>query len=136
MQTVEAFCRAWTSAELHADADTLEQLLADDFVGVGPLGFTLPKQAWLDRHRSGDMRYETYGLDEVDTRARDGSVAVVTARQRARGSYRGQPTPEELRATVVLVPARDRWQLLGVHLSLIAGTPGAPPPPVAPGDRT
>jgi ketosteroid isomerase-like protein len=97
---------------------------------VGPLGFTLPKAAWLARHEDGDLTYDSYDLDEVQMRVH-GNAAVVTARQVARGSYRGNPTPEALRATLTLVDEGDRWRLAGIHMSFIAGTPGAPPVPAA-----
>jgi ketosteroid isomerase-like protein len=35
--------RRWADAERAGDADALEQLLADDFLLVGPLGFMLDK---------------------------------------------------------------------------------------------
>jgi hypothetical protein len=65
---------------------------------------------------------------------------VVTARQVAKGAFMGNPTPEQIRATLSLVhdgAADADWQIAGIHMSFIAGTPGAPPlpgpPPGAPG---
>ena len=57
---------------------------------------------------------------------------MVTARQAARGTYRGNPTPEAVRATLTLVKGDDRWRMAGIHMSFIAGTPGAPPIPGPP----
>jgi hypothetical protein len=39
--------------------------LTSDFAGIGPLGFILPRRAWLARHRSADLRYDRFGLTEV-----------------------------------------------------------------------
>jgi ketosteroid isomerase-like protein len=133
MSQIDEFLTRWTDAERTADVGTLDTMLTDDFVGVGPLGFTLPKPAWLGRHQSGDLTYETYGLEEVDTRVH-GDAALVTARQVAKGAFMGNPTPEQIRATLALVRddgAAD-WQLAGIHMSFIAGTPGAPPLPGPP----
>ena len=118
----------WTTAERDPDISALEEKLTDDFLGVGPLGFTLPKDAWLARHRAGDLKYETFGLDDRLVRSY-GDVAVVTARHTATGTYQGHPLPADLRATLVIVHQANAWRLAGIHMSFIAGTPGAPPIP-------
>ena len=135
MQTVTNFLDEWTAAERTGDAAGLDRLLTDDFVGVGPFGFQLPKPAWLARHAPGELHYETFDLDEVDVR-RHGDTAVVVARQTGKGDYQGTPVPEAARASLVLVGDDDRWRLAGLHLSFIAGTPGAPPLPGAAAGRT
>ncbi len=125
---VTVFLSAWCDAERTRDTAFLDAHLADDFVGVGPVGFTLPKSAWLARHQGDDLRYETFGLDEVSVR-RYGPVAVVTARQDAIGAYQGTPTPQVLRNTFVLVDPDAGWRIAQIHMSFVAGTPGAPGPP-------
>jgi ketosteroid isomerase-like protein len=134
MQATEEFLSEWAAAEGAGDARTLETLLADGFTAVGPMGFILPKQAWLARHRSGDLSYQEFGLDEVQARPVGPDAAVVTARSNSRGSFQGHPVPESLRATLVLASSAGRWQLAAIHMSFIAGTPGAPPIP-GPGGR-
>ena len=136
MSEIDDFLTRWTEAERTADTGALATMLTDDFLGVGPLGFALPKPAWIGRHRGGDLTYETYDLDEVDARVH-GDAAVVTARQVAKGAFQGNPTPEQIRATLTLVhdrPADEDWHIAGIHMSFIAGTPGAPPLPGPPSD--
>jgi ketosteroid isomerase-like protein len=128
MTAIDTFLDNWTAAERAGDAAALDTYLTDDFLGVGPLGFTLPKPAWLGRHGPDAMSYETYGLDEQQVRTYS-DTAVVTARQTAKGTYQGNPVPEVLRATLVLVHESDTWRLATIHMSFIAGTPGAPPMP-------
>src|SRR4051794_34900709 len=132
MQTIDEFLDVWTTAEREGDADTLDRILTDDFVGVGPLGFVLPKPAWLGRYRAGGMHYDRFDLDEVQTRVLD-RTAVVVARQNQDGSAQGHPVPEAARATLVLNADGDAWRLAALHLSFIAGTRGAPPMPGADG---
>jgi ketosteroid isomerase-like protein len=127
MQTIDEFLDVWSTAERNGDADTLDRILTDDFVGVGPLGFVLPKPAWVGRYRGG-MHYDRFELDEVQTHVHDRS-AVVVVRQNQEGAAQGHPVPEAARATLVLDAQDDAWRLAAIHLSFIAGTRGAPPLP-------
>ena len=128
---IEGFLAEWTAAERSGDAAALDKLLADDFTGVGPLGFTLSKQDWLDRHAAGDLTYRTFELADIAVR-RYGDAAVVIAQQSAAGAYRGREVPGDLRVTLVVTDASGSRQLASAHMSFIAGTPGAPPVPGRP----
>ena len=132
MQAIEEFLTTWAAAEQAGDTATLETQLTDGFTAVGPLGFILTKQAWLARHRHGDLTYQAFSLSEVNARTA-GGAAIVTARNHTRGSYQGHPIPEAVRATLILVSDAGSWKLAAIHLSFIAGTPGAPPIPGAGG---
>jgi ketosteroid isomerase-like protein len=116
----------WTAAEMSGDANTIGELLADDFTAFGPLGFALSKKDWLERHKAGALEYETFALEELEFRRYDG-VAVATARETGTCTYNGHPVPGELRVTIVLTDQAGAWQLALIHMSFIAGTPGAPP---------
>ncbi len=132
MQTIDTFLADWAAAEAGGDAAALDTLLTDDFTAVGPLGFVLPKQAWLARHRpGGGLRYQSFTLAEVQTRRLGDDVAVVCARNDQPGSFEGHPIPEAVRATLVLTRADGRWRMAATHLSFIGGTAGAPPMPGA-----
>jgi len=128
--SIDSFLGQWSAAEQAGDTGQLDALLTSDFASIGPLGFILPRQAWLARHRSGDLRYDSFGLTEVEARVY-GHAAVVTARNNTRGSYQGHPIPQATRATLILVGDAGNWQLAAIHMSFIAGTPGAPPIPSA-----
>src|SRR5207302_10516209 len=78
-QEVVRLTEAWVAVELRGDTASLERMLADDFVAVGPLGFMLTKREWLGRHQSGDMTYAALALDEVSVRLYDGAP-VLTGR--------------------------------------------------------
>jgi ketosteroid isomerase-like protein len=130
--SIGTFLHDWASAERTGDVDALDSLLTDDFTAVGPLGFILPKAAWLGRHRSGDLRYRAFTVDEPVVRFL-GPVAVVTATNNTEASYQGHPVPGVLRVTLVLTGGDRGWQLAASHMSFVAGTQGAPPIPGAAG---
>jgi hypothetical protein len=58
----------WGVAELRSDTPFLEKILAGNFVGVGPRGFTLTKGQRIPRHDTGRARYVPFGPDEVQVR--------------------------------------------------------------------
>jgi len=122
---------AWVATEASGDAAAIDKLLTDDFTGVGPLGFVLTRDEWLDRHASGALRYSALRLAEPWVRA-DGDHAIVVALQVGEATYRGHPAPGVLRATIVLRGTPDGWRVAHVHTSFVAGTPGAPPVPGRP----
>ena len=112
----------WAGAELRGDVSALDSMLTDDFAAVGPRGFLLSKQQWLDRYRSGDLKHESFILDGVDVR-RYGDAAVVTSRETTQSTYQGRDAGGNVRMTQVFVKQDGRWLLATVHLSPIAGPP-------------
>lgn len=114
--------RRWAAAEVDGDTATLDRLAVDDFTLVGPFGFILTKQQWLDRYRDGDL--VTSELDWGEVTVRDyGTVAVAIGVHAQRAAYRGRPNDGRFRATHVAVQDGDEWRLAGIHLSPL-GLPG------------
>jgi ketosteroid isomerase-like protein len=118
-ETIEQLTQEWAGAELRGDTDFLSRNLADDFVGVGPFGFMLTKDQWVNRYASGDLHYDAFTLDEARVRIY-GDAAVVVGRQSQAGNHQGNPLPPGGRATLIWVRENGRWLLAGWHLSPIA----------------
>ena len=121
-QEVMRLADAWATAELRGDTTFLESTLADDFIGIGPLGFMLTKQEWLARHPSGDLKYESFNLDEVKVRVYN-DAAVLTGRQAQNAAYRGNSIKAQLRTTLVFVQQQGQWRLASLQLSTIGQAP-------------
>jgi ketosteroid isomerase-like protein len=100
-----------------------DRVLTADFVGIGPRGFVLNKEAWLGRHRSGDFRYLSLEQREANLRTyADSAILLVT--EESRSTYKGQPVSVgALRATFTFVRQRDAWRLAGAQYSPILGAP-------------
>ncbi len=122
-QEVLRLANTWAAAELHGDTAFLESTLTDDFIGIGPLGFMLNRQEWLARHRSGDLKYESFGLDDVKVRVYN-DAAILTGRQVQNAAYRGNPMPGQFRTTLVFVRQQGQWRLASLQLSTIGQPPG------------
>jgi hypothetical protein len=120
-QEVVRLADAWATAELHGNTAFLENLLANDFIGVGPLGFLLTRQEWLARHQSGDLQYESFSLDEVKVRVYN-DAAILIGRQAQKATYRGNSIPGQFRITLVFVQ-QGQWQLASLQLSSIGQPP-------------
>jgi ketosteroid isomerase-like protein len=121
-QEVVRLADAWATAELRGDTTFLERFLADDYIGIGPLGFMLTKQEWIARHQSGELKYESFNLDEVKVRIYN-DAAILTGRQIQNGAYRGNSIQAQFRTTLVFVQQQGQWQLASLQLSTIGQPP-------------
>jgi predicted ester cyclase/ketosteroid isomerase-like protein len=117
-QEIVRLVDAWAIAELHGDDAFLDRLLADDFIGIGPLGFMLTKQEWILRHQSGDLKYTTFTADEVQVRSYP-DAALVTCRQDQQATYRGSSIPGQFRASLMFAQQDGQWRLAGLQLSAV-----------------
>ena len=63
----------WAAAEQGNDAETLDGLLADDFLGVGPLGFVLGREQWLGRFGNG-LENRAFAVQDPLANAHIGSL--------------------------------------------------------------
>ena len=113
----------WRTAELQGDVAVLDRILAADFIGIGPRGFVLNKEAWLGRHASGDFKH--LNLEQRDPILRtytDSAILLVT--EESKTTYKGAPVSVgALRATYTFVRSRGTWRLAGAQYSPIQGAP-------------
>jgi hypothetical protein len=112
---VFALLETWATAELRGDVPAHDQLLSDDFTGIGPVGFVLDAHQWSGRHR-GDLTNKAF--DIIDPHVRFyGDVAVVEALQRQDTTARGHNTSGSFRLGAVCARVGGEWRLAHVQLS-------------------
>lgn len=109
--------REFDEAELNADTETLRRLIADDFLSIGPKGFLLDKEAWIERH----THFEYHALDtsEVDVRLYD-QAAIVRNVQHNRATYDGETMELRVRVSQVWVNRHGLWRLAAIQFSPMA----------------
>jgi ketosteroid isomerase-like protein len=122
LQELADLDRTLTRAEIDGDTATLDALATDDFMLVGPVGFVLDKQQWLDRYRAGGLLTHTLAFEDAVTRVR-GDCAIRIGRHVQEAEFQGRAVNGEFRATHIAVRDGGRWRLAGVHLSPIGGPP-------------
>jgi uncharacterized protein (TIGR02246 family) len=114
----------WAQAERGNDAQALDGLLADDFVGVGPVGFVLGRDQWLARFGNG---LENRAFAVEDAQVRDyGTAAVVVGVLAQETSFQGRDNSGRFRLTLVAVRPGDRWLLANAHIGMLQAAPGPP----------
>jgi ketosteroid isomerase-like protein len=118
----------WAEAEVAGDTDFLDAITVDDFMLVGPYGFTLDKATWLDRYR-GDT-FVTTSLDWHDVTVRTyGDTAITIGTQTQEAAFQGTANNGDFRISHVFVRQGGEWKLANAHLSLgsLPAPPGGPP---------
>lgn len=121
-QQVKVLAQEWIAAEQRGDTASLDRTLTDDFVGIGPRGFMLTKQEWMQRLQSGALHYDALTLDEVRVRVY-ADAAILVGRETQAATYQGQSIPGQFRTTLIWVRQDEGWRLAGLQLS-----PILPPP--------
>lgn len=120
--------RRWADAEVAKDVETLNALAHPQFRLVGPLGFVLDRDAWLQRYQPGQLDTTELSWDEVAITVLT-DTAVSIGRQRQRATYAGHRSDGDYRVTHIFVrePAAPfGWLIAGMHLSPIAQPAAGP----------
>jgi hypothetical protein len=117
--------RRWAAAEEQNDPGLLGGVLADDFLGVGPLGFVLTRDQWLARFGNGLVN-RAFAVEDPQVREY-GAAAVVVGVLAQQTSYAGADNSGRFRLTLVAVRGADRWVLAGVHIGPLQKPPAQPP---------
>jgi ketosteroid isomerase-like protein len=117
MDDVREVQERFDQAERTADLDTLRELIAEDFLSIGPRGFVLDKPQWIDRHQQ--FTYHELATSEMDVRGY-GDTAVVRDVQRNRATWKDQQVNVVCRVSQVWVRRGDQWQLVGIQFSPLA----------------
>ena len=115
--TIRTLQHRFDAAELTGDRDTLGELIADDFLSIGPKGFMLDRSEWINRHAL--FNYEALDVTEMDIRIYD-RTAIVRTVQRNRATYDSERVAIAVRVGQVWVRQDDEWRLAAIQFSPLA----------------
>ena len=108
----------WGDAFEQRDMETLDRLMADDYILTDPLGSVRTKAESLAAIENNEVHFESTKSDNVNVRI-NGDTAVVTGRSTFRGRYRGWSMAGQYQYTDVLVKRRGSWQAVGSHITAV-----------------
>ena len=125
----------FAQAQRLSDLDALWELLTDDFKLVGPLGFVVPKEQWLEQFHSGALQIESLEWDEIDIRTHAYvNFAIAIGKLTQAATYAQNPSDGQFRVTAIAIGHGTTWHLAGLHYSPIAAS-GRPQSAGAPDAR-
>jgi ketosteroid isomerase-like protein len=116
-QAVLKVVQDWLVADERQDRAALNKIIADDFLGTGPMGTIVSKQDVIPREGT-PAQAQGLRINGQDLNARVfGDTAIVTGRGVPKASApEGRP---DIRFTLVFVKRAESWQMVAGHLSAI-----------------
>jgi uncharacterized protein (TIGR02246 family) len=103
---------SWFQAWLEKDAATVDRLMADDYLYVGPSGLVFDRQAILAIVRSPTYRLDYGTRTDVVVRAIGQAAAVVRHRYQGAGSFEGKTFTDDHRCVMVWEKHAGEWRLV------------------------
>jgi ketosteroid isomerase-like protein len=136
---VEKMEEAWRAAQLSGDADAMDKLLSDDYVGITMTGQVVTKTQQLDRMRNRSMVVSSITLTDVKVKL-IGTTAVVQALADVDGRDDGEPMHGMYRYTRVYTRLPSgTWKITNFEATRVGPPPEGgrhpPPPPDHPQDH-
>ncbi len=110
----ETWFRAW----LEKDGATVERLMAEDYLYVGPKGPVLDRSSILGIIRSPSYRLDRCTRTEVVVRSLGNDAAIIRHRSQATGTFEGVAFDEDHRCMMVWVRQGADWRIVMEQCSL------------------
>jgi hypothetical protein len=111
----------FAEAQRLSDVDDLSGLLTEDFKLVGPLGFVVPKQEWLEQFHTGMLQIQSLEWDEIDIRTHAYAYfAIAIGRLTQVATFARKPADGQFRVTAIAIGHGTSWHLAGAQYGPIA----------------
>lgn len=88
--------------------------IADDFLSIGPKGFLLNKDEWINRHDH--FSYQALETSEVDIRLYD-RTAIVRNIQKNKATYKNEKIELAVRVSQVWINQDGQWRMAAIQFS-------------------
>jgi len=105
--------RQWGEAASKGDSAALNEILADDFLAIGPKGEAQGKKEQIAASpRAADVQNASYAADEYKFEMLSPDVVVMTHRATIKGMQAGKEVTESHRSLHVFQKRGGRWQVV------------------------
>jgi ketosteroid isomerase-like protein len=118
-QTLMQLERDWSQASLKKDIDTLNKIMADDWVNIDFQGKVVTKAQTIASLKSGLPATQAAGLGEMKVRV-FGDSAIVTGSDTGKSGSKGKEVIEKYLWTDVFVRRNGRWQAVASQSTKVA----------------
>lgn len=123
---VSELVEQWAAGEAANDAERVGACLAEDFVGVGPVGFVLDRAQWLARFANG-LHNNAFAVEEAAVHDHGSAAFVVGVLAQQTTFGPGQDNSGKFRITIQAVDGDAGWRVASVHIGMLGGPmPGRP----------
>ena len=103
----------WVKALVRADGETLNRIMADDFIFTYPLEGD-DKAQFITDVTSGHLKIEHISREQTNVRV-FGNTAVLTSRDSATWLYHGREFSGQYKIIKVFTERNGRWQLCAIQ---------------------
>jgi len=118
-QTLMQLERDWSQASLKKDIDTLNKIMADDWVNIDFQGKVVTKAQTIASLKSVLPATQAAGLGEMKVRV-FGDSAIVTGSDTGKSGSKGKEVIEKYLWTDVFVRRNGRWQAVASQSTKVA----------------
>ena len=112
LSELQGVSERWYQAWLEKGATTVECLMAEDYLYVGPNGLALDRQAILAIIGSPSYRLDHGTRTEIVVRALGSGAAIVRHRFQGAGSFEGTSFTDDNRCVLVWEKQAGEWRIV------------------------
>jgi hypothetical protein len=120
IQALLQVAQARSDALVQKDSDTMNRILADEFVYINSRGEVLTKTEYIEDYVvSPDVRWTSQTLEAIHTQVYD-STAILRCRVHDVGTFSGQPFVGTFQSLFVYRRDTDTWRCVAGQTTTIA----------------
>ena len=108
--------KEWNAARIKGDQNTIDHILAGNFMFTIAAGKFVNKQIEATQHQAGELKYVSIKDDDIRAHVlANANVVILTGHRVAHVIVNGHPEPRNIRFTHVYAKINGRWQVVAAQ---------------------